>query len=192
MFTKRLISGIVLVAIAIFVVGSGGSILFITTGIISLIGLFELYRVMKIEKTMLGAVGYLTAVSYYVMLWKDDQRYVMLMAIAALMVLMGLYVFTFPRYKTEEVTVAFFGVFYVSVMLSYLYQVRVMADGTYLVWLIFFSSWGCDTCAYCVGMLFGRHKLAPVLSPKKSIEGAVGGSRGGGASGTFIRDVFSG
>lgn len=190
MFTKRLISGIVLVAIAIFVVGSGGSILFITTGIISLIGLFELYRVMKIEKTMLGAVGYLTAVSYYVMLWKDDQRYVMLMAIAALMVLMSLYVFTFPRYKTEEVTVAFFGVFYASVMLSYLYQVRVMADGTYLVWLIFFSSWGCDTCAYCVGMLFGRHKLAPVLSPKKSIEGAVGGVVGAALLGLLYATFF--
>ena len=190
MFTKRLISGIVLVIIAIFVVGSGGSILFFTTGIISLIGLFELYRVMKIEKTMLGAVGYLTAVSYYAMLWMDDQRYVMLMAIAALMVLMSLYVFTFPRYKTEEVTVAFFGVFYASVMLSYLYQVRVMADGTYLVWLIFFSSWGCDTCAYCVGMLFGRHKLAPVLSPKKSIEGAVGGVVGAALLGFLYATFF--
>ncbi len=68
--------------------------------------------------------------------------------------------------------------FYVAVMLSYLYQVRAMADGNYLVWLIFLSSWGCDTCAYCVGMLFGKHKLAPVLSPKKSIEGAVGGVAG--------------
>ena len=191
MFTKRLISGIVLVIIAIFTVGSGGSILFFTTGIISLIGLFELYRVMKIEKTMLGAVGYLTAVSYYAMLWMDDQRYVMLMAIAALMVLMSLYVFTFPRYKTEEVTVAFFGVFYASVMLSYLYQVRVMADGTYLVWLIFFSSWGCDTCAYCVGMLIGKHKMAPVLSPKKSVEGGVGGVVGAALLGALYAVVIA-
>lgn len=190
MFTKRLISGIVLVMIAIFVVSSGGSILFFTTGIISLIGLFELYRVMKMEHTLLGVVGYLTAVSYYAMLWMDDQRYVMLMAIAALMVLMSLYVFTFPRYKTEEVTVAFFGVFYVAVMLSYLYQVRVMADGRYLVWLIFISSWGCDTCAYCVGMLFGRHKLAPVLSPKKSIEGGVGGVVGAALLGLLYATCF--
>lgn len=190
MFTTRLISGIILVIIAIFVVGSGGSILFFTTGIISLIGLFELYRVMKIEKKLLGAVGYLTAISYYGMLWMDDQRYVMLMTIAALMVLMSLYVFTFPKYKTEEVTVAFFGVFYVAVMLSYLYQVRVMADGRYLVWLIFLSSWGCDTCAYCVGMLFGRHKLAPVLSPKKSIEGAVGGVAGAAILGFLYATVF--
>ena len=67
---------------------------------------------------------------------------------------------------------------YVPVMLSFLYQTRSMHDGVYLVWLIFLSSWGCDTCAYCVGMLLGKHKLAPVLSPKKSIEGAVGGVAG--------------
>jgi phosphatidate cytidylyltransferase len=47
-----------------------------------------------------------------------------------------------------------------------------------IVWLIFLCSWGCDTCAYCVGMLIGKHKMAPVLSPKKSVEGAVGGVAG--------------
>ena len=41
-----------------------------------------------------------------------------------LMVLMSIYVFTFPKYGTEQITVAFFGIFYVAVMLSYLYQVR--------------------------------------------------------------------
>lgn len=80
-------------------------------------------------------------------------------------------------------TAAFFGVFYVAVMLSYLYQVRQMPSGAYLVWLIFFSSWGCDTCAYCAGKLFGRHKMTPVLSPKKTIEGAIGGMAGSAALG---------
>lgn len=175
MFTTRLISGIILVILAVLVVGSGGMLLFAVTALISLIGLFELYRVMKIEKNPLGWIGYLTTLSYYGLLWFDREEYVTLMAIAALMLLMTMYVFTFPKYKTEEITVAFFGVFYVAVMLSYLYQVREMPDGVYLVWLIFLSSWGCDTCAYCVGMLLGKHRLAPVLSPKKSIEGAVGG-----------------
>ena len=64
-----------------------------------------------------------------------------LLAIAALMVLMSIYVFTFPKYGTEQITVAFFGIFYLGIMLSYLYQVRAMADGKYLVWLIFLSSW---------------------------------------------------
>ena len=178
MFTTRLISGIILVLIAILVVSTGGSLLFAVTGAISLIGLFELYRVMKIEKNPLGLIGYLAAISYYGLLWFDGEQYVTLMAIAALMLLMTMYVFTFPKYKTEEITVAFFGIFYVAVMLSYLYQVREMPDGGLLVWLIFISSWGCDTCAYCAGMLFGKHKLTPVLSPKKTIEGAVGGVAG--------------
>ena len=175
MFGKRLISGIILVILAILIVGRGGVLLYITAGLISLMGLFELYRVMKIEKNPLGFVGYLTAIAYYGLVWYEGQQFVILMAIAALRFLMGIYVFTFPKYRTEEVTVAFFGVFYAAVMLSYLYQVRAMTDGIYLVWLIFFSSWGCDTCAYCAGMLFGKHKLVPVLSPKKSIEGALGG-----------------
>lgn len=190
MFTTRLISGIILVILAIVLVGAGGSILFATTGIISLIGLFELYRVMKIEKNPLGLIGYLTACSYYGLLWFQEERYVTFLAIAALMLLMTMYVFTFPKYKTEEITVAFFGVFYVAVMLSYLYQVRQMPDGRYLVWLIFLSSWGCDTCAYCAGMLFGKHKLAPELSPKKTIEGAIGGILGAALLGYLYAMVF--
>lgn len=190
MFTKRLISGIVLVLLAIFVVSSGGIVLFVFSAVISLIGLFELYRVMNIEKKLLGIVGYLTTISYYAMLWVNDEHYVTLMAIVALMVLMTLYVITFPKYKTEEVTVAFFGVFYVAIMFSYLYQVWVMTDGKYLVWLIFLSSWGCDTFAYCFGMLFGRHKLAPVLSPKKSVEGAIGGVAGAAILGFVYAGIF--
>ena len=84
------------------------------------------------------------------------------------------------------------GLPYVAVMLSYLYQVRAMGDGRYLAWLIFLSSWGCDTSAYCVGMLLGKHKLAPVLSPKKSVEGAVGGVAGAALLGFLFATVFGG
>ena len=87
MFTKRLISGIILVILAIIIVGNGGLLLYATTALISLIGLFELYRVMKIEKKLLGIVGYLTTISYYGIIWFDGQEYVTLMVIAALMVL---------------------------------------------------------------------------------------------------------
>lgn len=58
------------------------------------------------------------------------------------------------------------------------------------MWLIFLSSWGCDTFAYCTGMLLGRHKLAPVLSPKKSIEGAVGGVAGAALLGFIYASLF--
>ena len=67
-----------------------------------------------------------------------------------------------------------------------------MPDGKYLVWLIVLSSWGCDTCAYCAGMLLGKHKLAPVLSPKKTIEGAVGGVAGAALLGFLYGAYFEG
>ncbi len=192
MFWTRLISGIVLILLALIFVISGGRLLLAATAVISLIGLFELYRALKICDKPMGIAGYCAAVAYFGLLWAGNTEYMMLVFIGLLMVCMTIYVVTFPKYQTEEVTGAVFGLFYVPVMLSYLYQTRQMPDGAYLAWLIFISSWGCDTCAYCIGMMFGKHRLAPVLSPKKSIEGAVGGVLGAALLGflyaTFFQD----
>lgn len=190
MFTKRLISGIILTVLAIIVLYLGGIFLHASMLAISLVGMYELYRVLKIEKNALGIVGYLTAIAYYLLLWFDGPQNAMIVMIAALMILMGIYVFTFPKCKTEEVCAAFFGIFYVAVMLSYLCQVRKMADGIYLVWLVVISSWGCDTCAYCAGVTMGKHKMAPTLSPKKTVEGAVGGAVGAMLLGCLFAFVF--
>ncbi len=190
MFWTRLISGVVLVLLALIFVISGGKVLLAATAAISLIGLFELYRALKIHDKPMGIVGYAAAIAYFGLLWTADTEYMMLVFIGLLMVCMTIYVVTFPKYQTEEVTGAVFGLFYVPVMLSYLYQTRQMPDGAYLVWLIFISSWGCDTCAYCVGMLFGKHRLAPVLSPKKSVEGAVGGVLGAALLGLLYATFF--
>lgn len=124
MFTTRLVSGIILVILALVLVTTGGGVLFAAVAAISLIGMFELYRVMKLEKTPLAAVGYLAAALYYGFVWFEKEDLMMLMAAAFVMVLMAVYVFTFPKYKTEEITITFFGVFYVAVMLSYLFLVR--------------------------------------------------------------------
>lgn len=175
MFGKRLISGVILVILAMLIVGIGGDLLCLTTALISLIGLFELYRVMKLEKRACAWIGYGMTILYYLLLWKWDASDLFLWLVIGMMLWMALYVFTFPKYKTDEIAICFFGVFYVSVLLSYLYRVRIMTDGFYLVWLIVLSAWGCDTSAYCFGVTLGKHKLAPVLSPKKSIEGAIGG-----------------
>ena len=51
--------------------------------------------------------------------------------------------------------------------------------GQFLILLPLLAAWGADTCALFAGMLFGKHKLAPVVSPKKTVEGAVGGIAGG-------------
>lgn len=180
MFRTRLISGIILVILAVIVVSTGGALLYGVTAVISLVGMFELYRVMGIEKKSLGLVGYLAGISYYGLLWFDGQKYVTLMAIAALMLLMTIYVFTFPHYGTEQVTVSFFGIFYLAVMLSYLYQVREMADGRYLVWLIFLSSWGCDTWRLLRRNAVWQAQTDTGAEPEKDDRGSRGRNNRGG------------
>lgn len=49
-----------------------------------------------------------------------------------------------------------------------------------------FKLLGCDTCAYCAGMLLGKHKMAPKLSPKKSVEGGIGGIVGAALLGAIF------
>lgn len=181
MFKTRLLSGIVLVILALALIITGGPVLLFSTLFISLIGLFEFYRVFGIHNHSLGYVGYIGTALYYGTISYLPHELLIPVIIGLLIVLLAFYVFRYPKYEVKEFMASFFGVFYVGVMLSYIYQTRMIeGKGAYLVWLIFLCSWGCDTCAYCVGVLFGKHKMAPVLSPKKSIEGAVGGVVGSG------------
>lgn len=174
MFKTRLISGIILVIVMGALLIAGGDFLWGALIVISLIGMFELYRVVKAERTLLGMIGYLAAVWYALWLRLTCSEVTPVFAIGSLVALLSVYVLTFPRFHANQVTTVYFGIFYVAVMLLYLYRIRLLDEG-YLIWLVFLASWGCDTCAYCTGMLIGKHKLAPVLSPKKSVEGAVGG-----------------
>ena len=177
MFKTRLISGIILVIIALATIIPGGPVLYVTLLAISLIGMQELYRAMKVREknfNFLELAGYAGAVCYYLSLLKGGELPQMALMFA-LVLLMAVYVFTYPTYHADQIMSAMFGILYVAVMLSYIYKTRCLEGGGWLVGLIFLSSWGCDTCAYCAGMLLGKHRLAPVLSPKKSVEGAVGG-----------------
>ena len=186
MFKTRLISGIILVIVLIATVGTGGNVLFGLLAVVSLIGLTELYKVVEVQNKLLGFAGYLATVAYYVLLYTGKLQYMTLLAIVFLVLVMAVYVFTFPNYRSEQVMTVFFGLFYVAVMLSYIYQTRMLEDGGIVVWLIFLSSWGCDTCAYCAGMLLGKHKMAPKLSPKKSVEGGIGGIAGAALLGAIF------
>lgn len=181
MFKTRLLSGIVLVLVAFLTINCGGYVLLATLLCVSLIGMQELYRAMHVRKEGFGAlelVSYAGVLLIYLLLIPEDSAYPLMGVIASLVLIMCVYVFCYPAYQAGQIMAAFFGIVYVGVMLSYIYQTRILPGGQFHVWLIFLCSWGCDTCAYCVGVLIGKHKMAPVLSPKKSIEGAVGGVAG--------------
>ena len=175
MLKERVISGIVLVALAIFFIMLGGPVLLGVMCLISILGMWEFYRVLKIERLPIAFIGYLACVLHYLDIYFLEGKLFALIAIAFLVVLLGFYVISYPKYATEQFMAVYFGFFYVAVMLSYIYTTRMMDNGVFIVWLIFMCSWISDTFAYFTGSLLGRHKMAPILSPKKSVEGAIGG-----------------
>ena len=172
---KRIISGICLVAIAVPSLYFGGWLLYVVCLMVALIGNFELLRVTNLQKTPLGICAYAATIAYFISLNIAEHRYTTLILVVTFLVMMSVYVFTFPKYKAENVMWAFFGIIYVTVMIAYIYETRMSDNGIFIVWLIFIASWGNDTFAYFTGVCIGKHKMAPVLSPKKSVEGAIGG-----------------
>ena len=178
MFITRLLSGIVLLAIVISTGILGGPVFWTLVTLISLIGLMEFHRMIKLEKSGLFAVNLIACSGLYLLLFFGKTELADLMPVAALLILMGIYVVRYPKFDAKDLFASFTGFVYTAVLLSFLYRIRIEENGMLLLWLVFIGTWGSDTCAYCIGCLFGKHKAFPVLSPKKSVEGCIGGVAG--------------
>ena len=193
MFKTRLISGIVLVLIALATLIAGGKITAAVLLFISLVAYMELTKATGVHEegkrfNGLEIAGLIFIVLYYAgLVFRPGDMITLLALTAGFMAFMFIYVASFPRFHASQVMAAFFSFIYAPVMLSFIYLTRSLNYGQYIVWLILISSWGCDTCAYVVGMAFGKtignHKIFPHLSPKKSLEGCIGGVVGAAALG---------
>ena len=222
MFWVRLRSSIILVILALITMFAGGKILLATIFFLSIVAYRELTGATGVRKrqdtdagtkegySSLEIVGYLGIVLYYALLAVNAATGFLTMQTGILLAIMFVFmggmfvcVLSFPKFHARQVTAAFFSFFYGPVCLSFIYLTRELGRsitqngrpvGFYIVWLIFLSSWGCDTCAYSAGMLFGKHKMSPHLSPKKSVEGAVGGVLGaallGALYGYIVNDML--
>lgn len=191
MFWIRFRSSVIIVICAALALILGGDVLFCVIMAISLIGMMELYRVLGVNKKLPGMIGYLACIGYQLLVRFEKEEYVMAGIIAFFLILMFAYVLTFPKFRSEQITMVFFGFVYVAVMLSFVYKLRMIENGVYLVWLIFIGSWISDTCAYLVGSKIGKHKIAPKLSPKKSVEGFFGGIIGSALIGCIYALIFA-
>lgn len=189
---ERTISAVVLVIIALATILPGGWILAVTLYIVSLIGFSELSKACGVRKEGAGTngleiIGYIAVTAYYLLIFfAQTPTYFMISVIMFLIALMFVYVFSFPKFTASQVMAAYFSLIYCPVMISFIYLTRQLDNGIYLVWMIFIGAWISDTFAYLVGVMIGKHKLAPVLSPKKSIEGSVGGIAGAALAGFLL------
>lgn len=194
---ERTVSSVILVIIALATILPGGPVLALTLYLISNIAFLELTKTCGIRTgqklNVLEITGLLAIAAYYLLIYfAQTHTYFMITVVLLLIALMMVYVFSFPKYTANQVMTTYFSLIYAPIMLSFVFLTRQLTYGAYLVWMIFISSWISDTCAYLVGVLFGKHKLVPHLSPKKTIEGAIGGIVGsavvGGLFGFFLLD----
>ena len=181
---KRTISGVILVLIMIGLMYVGGILLLVGLLAMSLIGLWEFFHAVSAgghkPYLYLGMAGTLF---YYGLIWSAIENVwssaiFLLYIVVFLMALMIRSVTAYPKRRVEDGALTLMGFLYVPVLFSFLYFLREQEDGIFYVWYVFMASWGCDTCAYLAGRFFGKHKMSPHLSPKKTVEGAIGGTLG--------------
>ena len=181
---KRTISGALMAALTVVLIVLGALPFGIFMVIVSLIGVYEMAKAVGVhnrKKTvnLLEVAIYLATVGMYLVLMIGDTENMdanfIAVITAFILVVFAIYVFTYPLYKATDIMGTIFTVMYIPLMGSFLYRLRAFEDHCLIMtFLVLLVACGSDIFAYFVGSALGKHKLAPILSPKKSIEGAVG------------------
>ena len=171
----RIISALVMLPL-LGIVYLGGIYLEVAAILVTFIGLKEIYEAFEAAGFKPWKIlGYLSVPSIYLVDRAIGGAAAFTPWIMTLMFGCMIYGFRLDTVKIKDMAVTLFGAVYV--VLSFFFVVLIDRSGSFssYIWLVFIISLGTDTLAYFTGMLIGKHKLCPDLSPKKTIEGAVGG-----------------
>ena len=157
----------------------------IVLGLLSAIAVWELLRVFGLHKTWAISIpSYIIALVLPALTHSSiipaDRHTDYILSVGLVIFLYLLYlaaVAVLGRGKIgyNKVSAVFTSFTYVTVSFTSLGILRYMNNGAYLFEIVFIGAWVSDSMAYFTGRLIGRHKLAPILSPKKTIEGSIGG-----------------
>ena len=169
---------LVIIPFLIFFHTPAGAVLMAVLGVLSV---YELSSVSGLkEHWPLLIPFYLAAVGVPLLVTFEETRADFFKYIAILFFVLAVYllsaaVFSRGKLKVDDASVFFTTCFYALISFNSIYLLRHEEQGAYLFLLPFLTSWITDIFAYFAGRLFGRHKLIPDVSPKKTVEGAIGG-----------------
>lgn len=169
--TIRVISGAVLLLIFIALDYFGGPVLLLACAAISYIGLQEFFAATGLKESLLSKIGYACIVVYYLLIFYIGNQALIPGLIITVLAFCILTVCKYPEYKLQDTAISVFGFVYTGLLMSFLYFDRAAEKGVYLFILVFICSSLGDVFGYAIGRRFGKHKMSPVLSPKKSVEG---------------------
>jgi len=208
----RLVTAAVLVPIASYVVTAGGLWLLGAVMVLVLLGQREFYRLIE-DKGAHPLVGFGLSSAMALCLVQyvgTDYQANLLMTATLLVVLVAQLGKAAITEALASISGTFFGVFYVGWLLSHAISLRYFYDavtfryseataasigivpdcGIFLLFFTLFVVIWCDAAAYFGGRAYGKRKLAPAISPGKSIEGAVAGVIGGLLGGVVCKGGF--
>lgn len=177
MVDKRVISAVVAIPILIFCLFFGGIIFKSGIILVSGICIYEYINAYKksthpiIEPILiLGFI--LISISIFFKMIPN-----IILPIIYIVVISSMATPIFSRkYNVISSALTITGFIYIVCFFSLLTLIRDnVRGGSYLIWLVFIIAWSCDTAAYYSGRFFGNKKLCPLVSPKKTVEGSIGG-----------------
>lgn len=150
---------------------------------LSLIGIYEYNKAFKKAGfrpiSWVGYIGCLTMFSMGGIIADADKMLITKIALPSLIIIIFMYIiFTNLKRTIVDVAITIFSLVYIPFMFSFLKLILMMENGRFLILYVFIAAFASDTFAYFIGTKFGKNKLCPEISPKKTIEGAVGGILG--------------
>jgi len=174
----RILSGLIMLPF-LAVIYFGGRLLLIACFILGITAIREFYRGFeKIEIKPSYLIANISILSLYgINLFIKDYQYYMLWFFAVI-ILSLLYLFKIEERQLTDAMATITGIFYVVFFSFHVTLIEQIPEYGILVWLIFITAFGTDTMAYFTGYAIGKHKLCPKISPKKTIEGSIGGILG--------------
>ena len=189
MLRDRLLIGAIGGAVAVAVLLLGETVLSCIVSVLALMALTEMFSALGFfEKNIpLAVIGYAAGVGILALnlLIGIPLGYFVLTSLlfglmtAFVLVLFVYMVLSHKKTTFADVTMCMFTTFYITAFFSFLTLIRCENNGELLIWVPIIIAWLSDTMAYTFGRLFGKHKLIPEVSPKKTVEGAIGGVLGG-------------
>ena len=91
---------------------------------------------------------------------------------------------------SRDLAVSLFGLLYIPLLLSHAVLLRELPSGRAWIFLVLFVVMASDSLAYFVGRTWGKHRLYEAVSPKKTIEGSLGGLVGGVLGALICKMIF--
>ncbi|MCL1917980.1 MAG: phosphatidate cytidylyltransferase [Peptococcaceae bacterium] len=174
---KRTLSAAIGIPILIVMTWLGGWFLAALLAFLATLLLYEFFKMGSLlDIKSLKGVVWILAAGWFVLLFVGNTQYMIPYLILSFLVLVCVYTVAYPKYSWKDAAWSLLSLIYPVAMVSCLYPIReFLPNGELWALYCYAIVWGTDTGAFLIGSWIGRHKIAPLMSPHKSYEGAVGG-----------------